>query len=563
MYAPTEYDYILLDQPTINFYLKVEVKNDDGTILDNLEGIISTGGMSIDAESDIRRTTSVTIIPIINGLTLSNGVDKDTVFDLTEKSNIWIDKTAILYCGIKDIRTEEITWYKMGTFRFQNTSIVYDATTNQMTVNCGDLMTLLDGTINGQLGQLVTKIPAYEEDPETGEPTEYYIIRDSMAQTITQLGNIDKYMIDDLGEFKGMKQYNPDWQEYREHNPLWNNVPYDLEFSSGCTVLQIVAELRDLYPNYESYFDEDGVFICQMIPSCYYDDIYLADNILQKYLISENTTRDLTVVKNVSEVWGQILETDFYSEEVGGGSTYTATIEGMDEEQGYKNGDRVALKVPNDNSTGQMINLNNFGAVTIYDENTEAPIAAGIIEADKVYVFKFKKERVDGETEQRWYLQGEFQVHALSVLTDGTVGPDQWTNPDTGEQVDKYSEAYFQQKYNVVYVDLTVNPESPFTVQKIGERPSVFTDDNISSDTLALARAHFNNWQTCRLTDNITLTTLLLPWLDVNTKVSYRMQNSDMVGQYIVKNIQHDFSGMTSQITMMTFYPLYEEHITG
>lgn len=561
MYTPTEYDYILLDQPTINFYLKVEVKNDDGTILDNLEGIISYGGLSIDAESDIRRTTSVTIIPIVNGITLSNGVDKDTVFDLTEKSHIWIDKTAVLYCGIKDIRSEEITWYKMGTFLFQNTSIVYDATTNQMTVNCEDLMARLDGTINGQLGQLTTKIPAYKEDPDTGEPLEYYIIRDSLIQTITQLGNVDKYMVDDLGEFKGMKQYNADWQAYREQNPLWNNVPYDLEFSSGCTVLQIVAELRDLYPNYESYFDEDGVFICQMVPSCYYDDIYLTDNILQKYLISENTSRDLTVIKNVNEVWGQVLETDFFSEEVSGTSTYTATIDGMEEE--YKNGDRVALKVPATNVANQKININGLGDVTVYDENTEAPVEAGLIEEGKIYVFKFKKERIDGDTQQRWYLQGEFQVHALSVLTDGTVGPDKWTNPDTGEEVDKYSEAYFQQKYNCVYIDMTVNPESPFTVQKIGERLAVMTDDNISSDTLAEARAHYNNWKTCRLTDNITLTTLLLPWLDVNTKVSYRMQNSDTVGQYIVKSVQHDFAGMTSSITMMTFYPLYEEHITG
>ena len=53
----------------------------------------------------------------------------------------------------------------------------------------------------------------------------------------------------------------------------WNAIPYDQEFECGATVAEILTTLRDLYPNYEMYFDEEANFVCKMIPSCYEDDI--------------------------------------------------------------------------------------------------------------------------------------------------------------------------------------------------------------------------------------------------------------------------------------------------
>ena len=66
------------------------------------------------------------------------------------------------------------------------------------------------------------------------------------------------------------------------------------------------------------------------------------------------------------------------------------------------------------------------------------------------------------------------------------------------------------------------------------------------------------NWKNCRLTDNITITTALLPFLDVNKKVSYKRSDSDREHQYIITSVSHDFAGFTTTITMYRFYPLYE-----
>ena len=82
--------------------------------------------------------------------------------------------------------------------------------------------------------------------------------------------------------------------------------------------------------------------------------------------------------------------------------------------------------------------------------------------------------------------------------------------------------------------------------------------ENITSDELAAERARWENWKTSRLTDNISITTAFLPWLDVNKKVTYKPQGSDVEHQYIITNISHDFAGYTSSITMYRFYPLYD-----
>ena len=71
-----------------------------------------------------------------------------------------------------------------------------------------------------------------------------------------------------------------------------------------------------MYPNYEMFFDmEQNTFVCQLKPMCYEDDLYLDDSFLQKVLISENTSVDMTTVRNICEIWGKVIETDFSSEE--------------------------------------------------------------------------------------------------------------------------------------------------------------------------------------------------------------------------------------------------------
>lgn len=532
--------------------LKIEVLDRNQQYVGEIEGIVS-GSVSISAESDIRRTASVTLQP-----TYTQHIK------LEEGGLLWLDKDIRLSVGLYDVRKESYHYYPLGYYVYTDTSATYDAATNQLTVNCADFMKKLDGTKNGQLGALVISYPGYEEDSATGEVLQHYIIRNAVTETLENLADIQNYLVDDIGTFYAMPEYNEDWQSYREKNAdIWNAIPYDQEFSCGCSVLSILTTFRDLYPNYEMFFDpENNTFICRMIPSCYDDNIVLDNAFFQRVLISENTSVDLTAVKNIYEVWGKVIDIDYYSEEVSyADNTYSATIEKYEEE--YKNGDLIALKVNNENESGANVNINGFGPVPILNEGDDSPIEAGKLKADNVYSFKIKKKYDSGlkETVINAYLLGQWQVHALNVLTDGSISEELRVGSD-GVSYHLYSPEYFKHFYNCERVEFEVIPDSPYTVQKLGEVLDVKSGDefeNITSDDLAAERARWENWKNSRLTDNITITTALLPFLDVNKKISYQPSDSDIEMQYIIKSVSHDFTGYTSTVTMMKFYPLYIE----
>lgn len=541
-------DLMLVLQHSQTVQLKIEVLDQNGKIIGTIYGIVS-GSMSINGESDVRRTANFVVQP-----TLTEHIK------LTETSLLWLNKDIRMFIGLWNIRTKNYKYYPLGCYVYTDTSGTYDATTNSLTVNCADFMKKLDGTKNGQLGASIISYPAYKENEETGEVIEHNIIRNAVIETLEKLAQIANHRIDDIGEFYAMPEYNDDWQKYREDNETWNTIPFDQEFSAGCSVLSILTTFRDLYPNYEMFFDmEANTFICQLKPSCYEDDIFLDNDLIQKVFISENTTVDMTTVRNICEVWGQTIEADFYSEECTYSSNiYSSTIAGY--EESYYNGDTIALKIPSVNQAEAKININNFGVIGIFNEANEEPIKANILKPNEVYAFKIKKKRVNKQDVIKAYLLGQWQVHAINVLTSGKKSGQFVTSSD-GQKYELYSKEYFQKFYNCERVDFTIIANSPFTVEKLGEIPDVKVSgefENITSNDLAADRAKWENWKNCRLTDNITITTALLPFLDVNKKVSYQRSDSDREHQYIISSISHDFSGFTSTITMYRFYPLYD-----
>lgn len=550
----TNEDLLLLSRPhhLLIPYIKMDIYDDNNPnkLIASIDGLVS-GSSSIDADSDIRRTFTVSVIPSLKSQSKLK-IGKDGL--------VWLNKIVKLYIGLYNNKKKDYNWYPQGLYVFMDANINYDATTNQLSINCSDLITKLDGTKNGQLGALITKFPAYTEDEETGEVIEYFYIRDAIITVLQQLAKITEYNIDDIGEFYAMPQYNENYEKYREENPLWNTIPYDLEFSCGCSVLSILTDFRDLYPNYEMFFDENGCFIFQMIPSCYYDDIALHNDFIQKILISENTSIDLSTVRNVCEVWGQVIDTDFYTEDcILVKDTYVCNIKGYEEK--YANGDFIAIKIPAANPKNCKININNLGALDVCSETVDKVVVENSLQEHTVYVFKIKKTYENNEEVMKACLLGHWQAHGINVLTNGTTSTEQHITLE-GKEVAKYSKEYFKDVYGCENVELTIIPNSPFTVQEIGEILDVKTGgdyENITSDSLALARAEYENWKNCRLTDSITITTLLCPFADVNMKVSYKRNGLYEEEQYIVKSISHDFTNAATTWTLMRFYPLYAD----
>lgn len=561
MFQINSSDLMLIKQPIINTRIKIDVYDEkSGTHIDRLECGVINSSLTVSAESDVRRTANLTLTPVSSKrLTLS-------------KSGIlWFNRIIKIQLGIYDMLRREWKWYQQGTYAFTDYGAAYNAAANEISLSCSDMWVKLDGTKNGQVGALTTSFPAYEQDEETGDVIHYHSIRDAVMTILLQLGKLKESQIeiDDMGEYKGMPEYYADYLKYREESKVqvkdgsyeetWNAIPYDQEFSSGTTVASMLTAFRDLYPNYEMYFDESGTFICKMIPGCYEDDVLFDSNFFDRIYISENTSVDLTSVRNVCEVWGQVIEADFYTESCTcSENIYSCSVDTYDK---YCNGDTIAIHIPSANQSGSLLNINHLGALQMVDENTEEPIREHVMEPDQVYAFKIKKKRINGSNTIRAYLLGQWQPHAVNVLTNGAKPSEDYVTQD-GTVVKKYSKEYFQKIYGCNTVTFTVVKDSPFSIEELGLILDVKTGgeyENITSDSLAAARAEYENWKNCRLNDSISITTKICPFADVNVKVSYRRKDTGEIHQYIVKNISHDPSAGTTSWTLMRFYPLYKD----
>lgn len=522
----TELDRQTLRQPVLNYKYRVYVTDDDGLVLGELKHIQNLGPLSIDAESDNRRTASLTFL-------LS-----ESYYDMEKLAGGLMKLNFKIQIGIQNLRMDDYIWYDMGTFVVTDSNTAYDAVTNSLSVSLSDWFARLNGIRNGQIGgSPIIIIPAVNRDGIKNT------LKSQLLEVLRQETGIRGYIIEDIGEFYGMRQNNPDWEEYRRLNPDWDKLPYDLEFNIGCSVSDIINEITGLYPNIQKYFDIYNNFCCNMTPSCEHDPVVLDDEFLQSILLqdaSENVTYDVRNIKNVTEVFGAIYDIDRQAESCdASGNTYLARIPGYEK---YRSGDYIAFTPPSDNTANMYFQINTLEPVPIYREYTADFIDSGTMMGQNLYVGQLKT--VDRTTVM--YFLGQYQPHAVCVLSNDA-------------EDSYYTQAYFQAKYNCKNVTVRIEKDSPFAVQKIGEvldEKQGAEFEHIRSESVAMENAVYHNRKTSTLNDTITITTKLIPWIPVHAKVSYRKKNDSQSRPYIIKSVSHNPDSCTSSITMYRFNPL-------
>ena len=353
-----------------------------------------------------------------------------------------------------------------------------------------DLASKLTGLRNGELEGIPTKIPAGSS------------VREAMIATI-ELAGFTKYTISECKDVDG--------------NII--AVPNDIEIAQGGTVWNIVTQLRDILPRYETFFDVDGVFIYQPIPTGSGDPVIIDDTIWPNLLIDESINNDFESVKNYIEVYGRTLDPSYFSTNTTySGSTLSLTV--ADYPTALTDNTIVGFTTPSTgdiSATGAIsLKMNNLTASVLYEYGTNKPVTA--LDNETYYVAYYN---------QGWYLMGH------------------------------------QQPVGIAYDD---NPDSPFYVNgSIGRIRHVLYGgeyENITSDRLALERAKYELWKSTRLQDSITLTSIPNPWLDVNVLISHaiRGKSQENAAQYIIKSISTDYGiEGTQSINAITYYPLYPD----
>lgn len=252
-----------------NRFIKLELLNYQFQVVDNLEGVVTSGTLTVNAEADIRRSANIVLVV------------RDSSFEVEPGGKVWLDKYIRVYVGIANLVTNNIEYTNCGIYIIDAPSYSYNPTTNTLGLSLLDMMAKLTGVRNGYLPGIPYQIKANEN------------IRKAIIDTLA-LGGFTKYVV--------------------EEAPSPGVVPNDMEFGQGTTVFEILSALRDIYPNHEIYFDINGTFFYRTIPSGDNDGISVDDSLWEKITTAEQIEINFQNVKNIIEVYGRIHEPAHFSE---------------------------------------------------------------------------------------------------------------------------------------------------------------------------------------------------------------------------------------------------------
>ena len=488
MYIPTSQDLRMLSQSQKNMSIYIQLLNYNFQTVDEVNGRMIDDSFSFDATSDYRRSYQVTFV-----------VD-DKYIGVASDKKLWLDKLLRVYIGIEDIITSEIIRYPMGIYVMNSSQSEYSPSTSTLNLTCTDMVAMLNGTVKGQLRSMGLTIPEGSN------------IRSVLISTLSDLGEVRSYRIEDMKK----------------------TIPYELTFSTGQTVWDVVVAIRDLYPGWEAFFDTNGQFIFQPIPTAESDPVIIESETLHPLIISEQVSIPISQVRNCTKVYGKCLSADRYSDTSSGdGSIYNVSFTTPVE---LETGTTIAFKCNVNNKVSPKVNIASIDYPIVSEDGNG--LMAGTMLANKSYVLRYRNGR--------FVYQGEWQIVAMVKEVQFVPSSTQIANDKAKENCD-----------NIKYI---VNPHSPFVIEKIGERRQVLSGgvyEKIYTEGLALQRAEYENWQTTRLVDSINVEMMLIPWLNMNEKIEYIQKQTGDKDYCITKRMSGSSKEGIMNLEIIKFYPLY------
>ena len=372
-------DYNVLKQQYIKKYIRLELLDFQYNIVDELSGNMTKCSINVDSNSDLRRSCDLGFV-----VTTST-------FDIKAGSKLWLDKFVRPYVGYENMRTGEIQWYNQGIYLVNNPQWSYNASTNEISMQALDLMSKLTGLRNGNLEGIPTKIAKDEN------------VREAIIKTI-ELGGFTKYIC----------------EECKTNDGTIVPVPYDIEIDVGGTIYDILTGLRDIMPNYQIYFDINGVFHYEPIPLAYDDPVLIDDDLFNNVLISENINTDFESVKNYVEVLGHTWDVDYYSPSESttvNDNMITPTFADL---TALEDGTAVGITLPIDANSTSGLNIGFLGTNKIVDIDSKNVQS---LSKDTEWIFQF----VSGQTLPSDYIQLEYIQSSGSQYINTGFKPNQDT----------------------------------------------------------------------------------------------------------------------------------------
>lgn len=561
-YFITQEDISLLHTSKL-LHINVYLLNENNLIIDKIDGYVTGGDGADDSESDIRKTCNFTIHSY------------DHTYDIGKYNRIWLNNRVRIDLGYEDFNG--IHWYTKGIYVFDSCDYTYNGNTKDISFSCSDLVNTINGTHNGIItGECpVCKIPLKEckhrgslfpdglliEGCKFDEKTNLYSGNDikKVVEDLLKQAGIKEFKVDTIGQVSCLQGYTVNWKQNRldtgttqsqvdrdesngfdnldNDNGTWHMIPYDLEFDVGATLWDVLSKIRDLYPGYEMFFDKDGMFIFQLIPICNHDNNVLDYTQFDGLVINESCNLDLSNVRNAVQVYGQNIDAERFSEKT-----------------------TIVSKVYNKINVKSI--LPTFETSFVF----KGDIVVGIVFPN---LSTITKENAYMTINNETYPLMERKSVISEDKTGAAVNTIEYQNLKYSKfnSIDMYCFKFLSTKKYWVYTGMyqiegyaeNNDPNSPFSIDNIGYRLHVCNGgefEDIPTSTLATERAEYELWLRSRLNDNITLETVIIPFLEVNNKIQYKKLSDSSIDSYIIKKISYSFTSGTMTIDMTKFYEL-------
>jgi len=334
---------------------KIELLDFKYNVIDEISGVtVDAPTITNNASSDVRRTCSLSIYP------------KSKEFDIGKGNAIWLDKYIRIKIGMRDIRTDNFVWSNIGTYVIDAPNHSYSANTNVISLNGLDLMCKLTGARGGKL-------------------TEAYVIP---ANT-----NIRTAII---GVLRSSFAFGSTFSHFIVSECLYPTTPNEIRVEAGGCAYDLLKNLVDIYPTYQIYFDVDGIFHYEQVPTGANEMPQLNSEETAKLLITYEKQTSFSDVYNQIKVIGKTHDIgSYYNVATTSGSTYILSIAGISSlYDGLKIGFTTATILSN-----PSLNLNSLGAHPIHDINGAYVTLSG--DSTTYHVVKYQS------SSSSWYYMGE------------------------------------------------------------------------------------------------------------------------------------------------------------
>lgn len=506
-------DIELITQNVHTLRMKLSLLDEAYQTVEELEGAVISLSPTISSNSDIRRTLSATLV-----------MDDGNAGNVLVKK-MWLDKMVEALFGMLDDSTGEVRWFSLGRYLFSNNSYSYDASTRQVQLSLVDMMAAAMEDRGSQIGTAI-EIPSGSS------------IKSAFEAAVARF---TPYKRTNVCEFD-------------------DTVPYDIETNRGSYAIDTLRSLLNIFPYYEMFYDKTGTFVVRKIPMQTDEACVISADVMSQIVISESGGTDFSDIKNATEIWGRSIDAGYTAASCAHtGNQYTlvfgSTFEALEDSMTYSFTPDV------DCEAGQTIKVQDLDAVALYtqSEDVYTAITAGAMLKDRPYVVKYSVLSANDENDpsavvKRFVLQGPSEIHAMCM--EYNVQPS--ASVISG----------LKTTYDCEDIGIVVNPDSPFAIDYHADNGArgngiilqVLSDgeyDNITTTDLALQRASYENWKKTRLKDVVHISSLFVPWLDVNQKIEYTSIMTGETHQYIVQEISANTNEFTMDLTLQRFYSYY------